>query len=301
MKTQKLFLNEFVLKVIALLTMTLSHIGFMLASQGYYLEGTNGYNAGIILQYIGRLSFPLFAFMLAEGLHKTKNRENYIIRLASMGLLILAAQTILYAIDRENAGTLEGNAFLDLTLGALFVYLLENSKKPLRILALLPLCYVVLCYAMDISEIYATQNGMTSIWSAGYPLFLRASYSLFGFVLILLFYYAKPWSVKMIRLLASGEEVFKSVATEEKIQGFSDSMSAVFLVLVNLLFWTFAKCGLPDPYFMGAQSYSALSALFILFYNGKRGYDKKWFRIFSYLYYPVHLVLIWGIFALCFR
>lgn len=301
MKTQKLFLNEFVLKIVALVTMTLSHIGFMLATQGYYLEGSNGYSAGIILQYIGRLSFPLFAFMLAEGLHKTRSRENYLIRLAGMAVLILIAQVILYAIDKGNAGTLEGNAFLDLTLGALFIYLIENSKKPLRILALLPLGYVILCYAMDVSEIYAYQNNAISVWSNDYPLFLRASYSIFGFSLILLFYYARPWSIKMMRLLAQDEEVFQSIATEEKIQGFSNSMSAVFLVLVNLLFWTLAKCNLPDPYSMGAQSYSALSALFILFYNGKRGYDKKWFRIFSYLYYPVHLVLIWGIFALCFR
>lgn len=301
MKTQKLFLNEFVLKIVALVTMTLSHIGFMLATQGYYLEGSSGYSAGIILQYIGRLSFPLFAFMLAEGLHKTRNRENYLIRLAGMAVLILIAQVILYAIDKGNAGTLEGNAFLDLTLGALFICLIENSKKPLRILALLPLGYVILCYAMDVSEIFAHQNNAISVWSNGYPLFLRASYSIFGFSLILLLYYARPWSIKMMRLLAQDEEVFQNIATEEKIQGFSNSMSAVFLVLVNLLFWTLAKCNLPDPYSMGAQSYSALSALFILFYNGKRGYDKKWFRLFSYLYYPVHLVLIWRIFALCFR
>ena len=301
MKTQKLFLDEFILKILAFLTMTLSHIGFMLTTQGYYLDGSSGYNAGVILQYIGRLSFPLFAFMLAEGLHKTKNRENYLMRLAGMGLLILLAQSVLYAIDKGNAGTLEGNAFLDLTLDALFIYLIENSKKPLRILALFPFGYVILTYAMDVSEIFAYQNNAISAWSSFYPLFLRPSYSIFGFSLILLFYYARPCSLKMMRFLAQDEEVFQSIATEIKVQGFSNSMSAVFLVLVNLLFWTLAKCGLPDPYSMGAQSYSALSALFILFYNGKRGYDKKWFRIFSYLFYPVHLILIWVVFALCFR
>lgn len=299
MGKQRLFLNEFILKIVALVTMTASHIGYMLVSQGFYAQGTAGYQTGVILQYIGRLAFPLFAFMLAEGLRKTKNRDNYLMRLALMCGSIILIQLIFFLIDRSKAADMEGNAFLDLLLGASTIYFLEKTKKPLRFLALLPFCYMILCYSMDLSEIYATANNQISAWSVNYPLFLRPSYSLFGYLMILLFYYATPVTKGLIRQMAKDEEIYKQVATEGRIQGFSNSLCAVILVVLNLVFWALARSDLPDPYLMGVESYSALAALLILFYNGERGYDRKWWRIFNYAYYPAHLVLIWVVFALC--
>lgn len=299
MGKQRLFINEFALKIVALVTMTASHIGYMLVSQGFFAEGTAGYQTGVVLQYIGRLAFPLFAFMLAEGLRKTKNRDNYLLRLALMCGSIVLVQLIFFLIDRSKASGMEGNAFLDLLLGASTVYFLEKSKKPLRFLALLPFSYLILCYSMDLSEIYAVANNQISAWSINYPLFLRPSYSLFGYLMILLFYYSKPVTEGLIHQMAKDEEIYQQVATEGRVQGFSNSFCAVILVLLNLVFWALARTGLPDPYLMGVESYSALAALLILFYNGKRGYDRKWWRIFNYAYYPAHLVLIWAVFALC--
>ncbi|MBR6552622.1 MAG: hypothetical protein IKT89_07260, partial [Clostridia bacterium] len=53
------------LKIIAMFSMLLDHIGKVLLPQYP------------ILQIIGRLAFPIFAFMIAEGCFYTKNKTRY--------------------------------------------------------------------------------------------------------------------------------------------------------------------------------------------------------------------------------
>ena len=63
------------LKLLALLTMTLDHIGVQLLPQ-YPL-----------LRIIGRLAFPLYAYMIAEGCTHTHNRRRYLLQMAGLALL----------------------------------------------------------------------------------------------------------------------------------------------------------------------------------------------------------------------
>ena len=69
--------------------------------------------------------------------------------------------------------------------------------------------------------------------------------------------------------------------------------STIILVLTN-----FAFGDLYAQPMDGIQSYAVLAGLFILLYNGQRGYNAKWFKIAYYLFYPVHLVIIGLIFFL---
>lgn len=64
-----------VLKFIALLTMTIDHIGAILLPQYFFLR------------LIGRISFPLFAYQLVVGFQNTKNRKRYGVRLFLFALL----------------------------------------------------------------------------------------------------------------------------------------------------------------------------------------------------------------------
>ncbi len=62
------------LKIIACLSMLMDHIGVVLIPL-------------TILRILGRLSFPLFCFLLAEGFRHTKNRRRYAFRLLLCGLM----------------------------------------------------------------------------------------------------------------------------------------------------------------------------------------------------------------------
>ena len=63
------------LKIIALVAMTCDHVGSQLLPQFP------------VLRIIGRLSFPIFAYMIAEGCTYTKDRKRYLLTMAGLGLL----------------------------------------------------------------------------------------------------------------------------------------------------------------------------------------------------------------------
>ena len=63
------------LKLIALITMTIDHVGMMLFPRVR------------VLRAIGRIAFPIFAYMIAEGCRYTRNRRKYLLSMVSLGAL----------------------------------------------------------------------------------------------------------------------------------------------------------------------------------------------------------------------
>ena len=74
------------LKLLAMLTMTIDHIGAILLPQYRFLR------------IIGRLSMPIYAYMIAEGCHYTHDRKAYFLRL--LGLAVLC-QVVYALVDRS--------------------------------------------------------------------------------------------------------------------------------------------------------------------------------------------------------
>ena len=76
----KLTINAATIKIIAMLTMVLDHIG-------YILYGHIPVEVYTMLRAVGRISFPLFAFCIAEGFFYTGNVKKYIIRVLIFALI----------------------------------------------------------------------------------------------------------------------------------------------------------------------------------------------------------------------
>lgn len=300
MKEKKLFINEFWLKMIALITMTIDHVGFFMQS---YSSGNQVMtNVGLVFRIIGRISFPIFAFMLAEGMHKTHDRLNYILRLAILWAIIFIVQFIVNTTGAFGLTLPVAQAFTDLLCYALFIYLIEK-KGWMKALAILPAAFVILSYAMQVSEVYAYANNMTSNWTTYIPEWARCGYSLFGFLIFLGIYYARPLALKVLEKMEKKEEVDMSqYKTGPKFQSLINTLSIGAIVIVTVVFWAIAYF-FPqvDPYFSyQPQSYCILACLAIIFYNGERGYNAKWFKYTTYFYYPLHLALIGIVFILIF-
>lgn len=73
--TKLVTIDGFTLKMIAVIAMLIDHIGLIF------------FPDIIALRVIGRLALPIFAFLLTEGLLKTSNVNNYIIRLFAFALI----------------------------------------------------------------------------------------------------------------------------------------------------------------------------------------------------------------------
>ena len=111
------------LKLLAMLTMTLDHIGVQLSP-------------GILwLRIVGRLAFPIYAYMIAEGCAHTRNRRKYLLQMA--GLALLCQLVYFFAM-----GSLFQCILVTFTLSILLIYACDTGSRPLTALALLGVAFV---------------------------------------------------------------------------------------------------------------------------------------------------------------
>lgn len=80
-----------------------------------------------ILRIIGRLSFPLFAFLIAEGSTKTKNINSYITRLLLFGLVSQIPYSYLTHVTKETYLVL--NIFFTLAAGLFLIKLIQEKNN----------------------------------------------------------------------------------------------------------------------------------------------------------------------------
>ncbi len=111
-------LNNFTLKMIAILAMAIDHIGAVLFPQ--YLE----------FRIIGRIAFPIFAYTLVEGFMHTRGVKKYLMRL---GLLALVSEIPFdLAFYRTPFEFVHQNVFFTMFLGIAMLYLYLKSISKVR-------------------------------------------------------------------------------------------------------------------------------------------------------------------------
>lgn len=287
MKKNFLFIDGFILKLLAFFLMTLDHIGIFLEA----MESESAVLTGEIFRLFGRFAFPLFVLMLVEGVRHTKSFAKYALRLGIVASIILFAQIIIYFFF-DNAVDGAFSPLLDLLCYGTFLYLLSRKDK-FSFLAIIPLTLVVGSFVATAIE---QANDINILW---FPIFLRSGYSIFGLIMAVIMYYSYPLLEKFF------ESYHMDVKDYEKSQTFQFSLNvaysfAIFFAVVVIYF--LAKIPGCDLYGVNQEIYSetwALAAiLIVLFYTGRRGYNAKWFQYASYLYFPAHLVIIYLIFTL---
>lgn len=132
------------LKLIACVTMLLDHIGVVVV-MGYFNRAA-GANRGMlldlyeILRMIGRLAFPIYCFLLAEGSFYTKNPKHYGFRLLIAALL----SEIPYDLAVCGGFTWQHQSVMvTLFLGFLMLEGMKRSSRLLlRLLLIVPFAYL---------------------------------------------------------------------------------------------------------------------------------------------------------------
>ena len=285
------FLSSFWLRIIGLLTITLDHIGVFLE----WNSNPNIVQVGSIFRIIGRIAFPIFIFLLAEGMRHTRNKERYLLRIGILYLVLTIAQVI--GIYWKGIADLNyaPNPFADLILCTLLLYFLASSPWWKKLFAILPAGILIACF---IFRVYELQNDVTITW---FPYPFRPSYTLIGLGASLGFYYAPKIMNKLMHSYNQSQGISDEVYQESGYgQRNANMLGAIFFFLLVLGLWglSYINERSIDPLDMSTQAWCLLALLPILFYNGKKGYSAKWFSIFSYAYFPVHLVILFLIFGL---
>ena len=162
-------LSNFDLKLIAIITMTIDHIGVVF--------GTPFYN---LLRAVGRLSFPIFAFLLTEGYVHTKSFSKYFLRLLVLALISEVIYDYVFFGSFIYRGA--NNIFFTLALGLLTLFLLDKSKGLIKryfkdkvdLFIILPITYLLIIVIMGLMGE-----------------FLNFSYGMLGILVISFFYLFK--------------------------------------------------------------------------------------------------------------
>jgi len=162
------------LKWIAIITMTVDHVGVML-----YPEFT-------VLRFIGRFSFPLFAYLLILGIENTRNIRYYFTRLFIFALI--SQVPFFLALDYGPFDSL--NIFFTLSSGLLFVYFFKKSS----VFVLVPV-FASLVLPFD--------YGIYGIAVIGCIFILKANtkFGVFSLVLINTLFLV-PWSIQFLSISA---------------------------------------------------------------------------------------------------
>lgn len=105
-------LNGSAMKVIAMISMVIDHVALYLMEQGTLLYET--------MRCIGRIAFPIFAFLIAEGFIHTRSRYRYFFTLLGFAVISEIPWYLLNGTDGTH------NVMFTLALGVATLMVLEN-------------------------------------------------------------------------------------------------------------------------------------------------------------------------------
>ena len=246
-------MTGYILKIIASIAMLIDHAGVA-------FRPLMSYNMYRIMRHIGRMAFPLYAFLIVEGFHHTKNKKKYL-----AGMVIFAAISefpfdILFNTGDFSWGAGQ-NVYFTLSLGLMTVWVCDILYKKVKetqnywINALIALVYLA---GMGLGDLCV------------------ADYASFGVMLIELY------------------DVFYRIGMSDSFMGrrFEDvrpEKRKMEFAALALLIW-FAIYDLSQGHLI--EFYGIPAVFLLMAYNGKRGRVpfSKWA---FYLYYPVHILLLY--------
>ena len=211
------------LKLIALITMTIDHIGAYLLPQ---------YR---ILRIIGRLSMPIYAFLIAEGCQHTRNKFKYFSLMA--GLALVCQLVYFFAM-----GSLGMCILVTFSLSILLIYALQYMQKRKDTWSCL---------------VFLSMLGVVYLVSSKLPSYLP------GFSI--------DYGLKGILL-----PMFFALGSSKPQKLTCGAIGMCYLALGGRTQW-----------------YSLLALIPMALYSGLRG--KHSYKYLFYIYYPLHLVIIYGI------
>lgn len=246
------------LKLLALVLMLVDHIG-------EFIPGTP-----VWLNWLGRLSAPLFFFCAAQGLAHTHDRRKYLLRLYICGVIMAVLDLACNNLAAHPYMYIYNNIFVTIFSFALLVELIELWRRDRRrgwlyagLYALMQIAAYALPAAFSESPVYGMSRFIGSILGSAVTCEGGVPWVLLGTAL----YWAQDDRKKLIITYLAFSLFFF-------VSGFTPGAG-----LRGLLYYDY-------------QWMMVLALPLMLLYNGRRGIGLKYL---FYVFYPAHIVLLFFI------
>lgn len=246
-------MSSIILKVIASLAMLCDHIGYAMLS--YNIGSAEGAS---LLRIIGRIAFPIYAFLIVQGFKKTHNVLLYLLRILAAGII----SEVPFNLLTRGVWRYDQNKNVMFTLAIslvalVFVDMCVKGRKEIRFFCVLPIIAACI-FAQD----------------------LNVDYGYMGVLLIVLLYFfdADDFKGKLcifpILLLFAVRNVLISATKGTTVSNWS--MMQIYSVLSFV----------PIVFYNGKHNR-----------KNKSEKGKKTSQYFFYLFYPAHMFLIYLVFS----
>lgn len=287
------------LKIIALIAMTIDHIGEFIP------------HTPVWFRWIGRIAAPIFIFCLTEAMRHTKDRKKYCIRLYEMtyicaGVFFIAARVTWLLGEDIYPGIIENGIFATLFNIAVLIVVIdgciaksEHWKRNLCLYLLWQCAIFVINTAIvrgivntgifgDLDELrYVWYGPLCNItWNEG-----GWDWILLG----LLFYYAPKKKIIwyplycIVNIILYNVRVIPNLMYQCAMTG-SETLYKAGMFFFGILLHEDYFFRMPMSLIDGYSWMMVFALIPIMFYNGRYGRGLK--KLF-YVYYPVHIAVLY--------
>ena len=263
-------LSSYQLKLIALLFMTLDHLG----AYGFPVPVVGKHYS--IFRVLGRIAAPLFLFTLTESVKKTSSQGKLLLRLYFAAVLVGVTTTLMNFFFRDSLGEYaQDNIFFTFfytAIACVFIEkiraaMLSESRKETALLSIELLAILVLPHVLYLSfvQLHLKSPFLQDLFYSFVCSPLKVQYTPMFCIMGIIMYFLKDLYAK----------------------------AAVFILFSMLSYNSQLSCYFQQTVFSDffgyPQYWMVLAAPFMLLYNGSRGKKRKWL---FYIYYPVHRYVI---------
>lgn len=256
------------LKLIAYITMLIDHTAHILLQNGIMVTYPQCFPyvkpVMILMRGIGRIAFPIFSFLLVEGLINTRSRIRYMLRILLLAIISepvfdYANNGVFYYADYQNV-------FITLLIAATTMCVLSLIEQNNRLNKNIYVLYVL--------------QGIVVIVGCFLAEFLKVDYGMSGIIIPLIM-----GVIRRLKLDSSSAFAIYFVAT---------IIARVIRNIVNAPTYILNPEMWYEKYLMytinNLQIFAILALIPIFMYDGTKG--KPMPKAVYYLFYPVHLSIL---------
>ena len=295
-------MNAFQLKVTALVFMVIDHVASFIPLIPEWLA--------LPMQWVGRLAFPIFLFLVGSSCEHTHSRRNYLLRLYVAGV---AMSFVMALIDRPD------NIFTTLFQVALIITILKINDRRRKALAIA--CYVayqaIVYLGIEVLNNTLSPENLPTVASRLIgPLLVTGTGSVYwlesGFgpvILGVLMWAVRRHAIGLVGVNVGYVAAYALVMSSIGLRAYQWLMVRVVTARpalansdLDLRIWNIlGRLGI-DFFNVGDslltvnyQWMMVFAVPFMLVYNDRPGPRTRFSKWFFYVFYPAHIVVLWAV------